>query len=110
MPNPSPSLNPASLTGVRVWLSGSLPEVGIPTDKERADILEFVSRFSAKVFQLGGHIIHGSHPSFTPTLLANASAYQMSGGKKDSLILAVSRFWSKQPQNVPIYDWRQKCL
>jgi len=93
-----------------VWLSGSLPEVGIPTDKERADILEFVSRFSAKVFQLGGHIIHGSHPSFTPTLLANASAYQMSGGKKDSLILAVSRFWSKQPQNVPIYDWRQKCL
>lgn len=110
MPNPSPSLNAASLTGVRVWLSGSLPEAEASTDRERANILEFVSRFSAKVFQLGGHIIHGSHPSFTPTLLAQASAYQLSGGKKDSLILAVSRFWSKEPQNVPINDWRQQCL
>jgi uncharacterized protein len=110
MPDPSPSLNPASLAGVRVWLSGSLPEVKTSTEKERADILEFVSRFSAKVFQLGGHIIHGSHPSFTPTLLEQASAYQKSGGKKDSLILAVSRFWSKQPQSVPLDDWRRQCL
>ena len=93
-----------------MWLSGSLPEVGISTERERADILEFVSRFSAKVFQLGGHIIHGSHPSFTPTLLGQASDYQRNGGKKDSLILAVSRFWSKEPQTVPIDDWRQQCL
>jgi patatin-like phospholipase/acyl hydrolase len=110
MPDHSPSLNPASLTGVRLWLSGSLPEVGHSTENERANILEFVSRFSAKVFQLGGHIIHGSHPSFTPALLAQANAYQMSGGKRDSLILAVSRFWSKQPHNVPLDDWRRHCL
>src|SRR5436309_6457806 len=94
MPNPPPSLNPASFTGVRVWLSGSLPETRISTEKERADILEFVSHFSARVFQLGGHIIHGSDPTFTPTLLEQARAHQGRGGKKDSLILAVSRFWS----------------
>lgn len=108
--NSSSSLNPASLAGVRVWLSGSLPEVNSSTEKERADILEFVSRFSGKVFQLGGHIIHGSHPTFIPTLLEQASSYQMNGGKKDSLILAVSRFWSKESQTVPIDDWRQRCL
>lgn len=110
MPNTSPSLNPASLTGVRIWLSGSLPEAKTSTDKERANILDFVSRFSAKVFQLGGHIIHGSHPSLTPTLLEQASAYQKNGGKKDALILAVSRFWSKEPKAVPINNWRQWCL
>jgi len=111
MPSLSTSLiNPASLAGVRVWLSGSLPEDGTSTEQERAAILEFVSRFSAKVFQLGGHIIHGSHPSFTPTLLKQAISYQRNGGKKDSLILAVSRFWSKNLQHVPIDDWRQHCL
>lgn len=110
MPDPSPSSNTASLTGVRIWLSGSLPEVETSTEQERADILEFVSRFSAKVFQLGGHIIHGSHPSFTPTLLARARDYQMNGGRKDSLTLAVSRFWSKEPQNVPVDEWRKECL
>jgi predicted acylesterase/phospholipase RssA len=110
MPNPPTSLNPASLTGVRVWVSGSLPETEISTEKERSDILELVSRFSAKVFQLGGHIIHGSDPSFTPMLLEQARTHQAHGGKKDSLILAVSRFWSKQPQTVPIEEWRQQCL
>jgi len=93
-----------------VWLSGSLPEIENSTEPERADILEFVSRFSAKVFQLGGHIIHGSHPSFTPTLLEQARIHQSSGGKKDALTLAVSRFWSKHPENVPIDEWRQHCL
>jgi len=83
MPNPPPSLNQASLTGVRVWVSGSLPETEISIEKERSDILEFVSRFSAKVFQLGGHIIHGSDPSFTPTLLEQARTHQAHGGKKD---------------------------
>src|SRR5882724_4048813 len=102
MPNPAPALNPGLLTGVRVWLSGSLPEAESSTEQERSAILEFVGHFSAKVFQLGGHIIHGSHPSFTPTLLARASDHQRNGGKKDSLILAVSRYWSKQSDVVPL--------
>lgn len=110
MPNLAPALNPASLTGVRIWLSGSLPEPEGSTEQERSAILDFVSRFSAKVFQLGGHIIHGSHPSLTPTLLARAAEHQRNGGKRDALILAVSRHWSKQPGTVPLDDWRQKCL
>jgi uncharacterized protein len=103
-------LNAAPLKGVRVWLSGSLPEREGSTEKERAQILEFVSQFSSKVFQLGGHIIHGSHPTFTPTLLERAVDYQKSGGKKDSLTLVVSRLWSKDPQTVSISDWRKNCL
>ncbi|MHB1157659.1 MAG: CBASS cGAMP-activated phospholipase [Phycisphaerales bacterium] len=104
------SMDSVSLGGVRVWLSGSVPEVGSSSESERADILDFVRDFSRQVFRLGGHIIHGSHPSFTPTLLEQASAYQASGGKKDSLTLAVSRFWSKDASQVPVDEWRKKCL
>jgi hypothetical protein len=56
----SPSQIPASLAGVRVCLSGSLPEIENSTDQERAGILRFVSQFSAQVFRLVGHIIHSS--------------------------------------------------
>lgn len=102
-------LNSGSLSGVRIWLSGSIPENEHSTEKERADILDFVNRFSEKVFQLGGQIIHGSHPSFTPALLSQAIAYQAKGGKKDSLTLAVSKLWSKDSKQVPIEEWRKHC-
>jgi len=98
------------LHGVRIWLSGSLPEADRSTPQERESILEFVKTFSAAIFRLGGHIIHGSHPSFTPTLLEQVAIYQENGGKKDALTLAISRYWSKNPQNVPLDDWRKKCL
>ena len=70
MPNPSPSLNPASLTGVRVWLSGSLPETDISTEA-RACRHPGICRplFGEMYSNLAEHIIHGSHPSFTPHAL-----------------------------------------
>lgn len=105
-----PNLNARSLHGVRVWLSGSLPEVEHSTEAERFSILEFVRVFAAKVFKAGGHIIHGSHPSFTPTLLKEATEYQTAGGSKDALTLVVSRYWSKDSANVPVDEWRKKCL
>lgn len=96
------------LGGTRVWLSGSLPEQQQHAE-ERAAISDFVSRFAATVFQSGGHIIHGAHPSLTPALLSQARAYQESGGKRDCLTLVVSRLWSKKPQAIPIEDWRKIC-
>jgi len=110
MPGTSSYPNSGALAGVRVWLSGSLPEDNVSTAEERANILEFVRRFATEVFQKGGHIIHGSHPSFTPTLLDVAKAYNENGGKKDALILAVSRFWSKYAANVPVQEWDEHCL
>lgn len=108
--NPVATLNPASLKGVRVWLSGSLPEPGSLSEKEQEAILDFVRRFSALVFRLGGHILHGSHPSFVPVLLEQARVHRENGGKKDCLTLVVSRYWSKDAGKVPIDEWRRGCM
>jgi predicted acylesterase/phospholipase RssA len=87
-----------------------LPERDSSSPEERGNILEFVRRFSSIVFQQGGHIIHGSHPSFTPTLLTEAKRHMSNGGKKDALTLAVSRFWSKDGPNAPVQEWDEHCL
>lgn len=106
----APSLSSASLAGARIWLSGSLPESEGSTESECAAILEFVRRFSSAVFRLGGHILHGSHPTFTPALLQETENHQKNGGRKDCLTLVVSRYWSKDPLKVPADEWRKRCM
>ncbi|MEI8140359.1 MAG: CBASS cGAMP-activated phospholipase [bacterium] len=105
-----PTLQNASLAGARIWLSGSLPEVSVSSETERSEMLAFVRNFASQVFRMGGHILHGSHPSFTPVLLEEAKNYQRNGGKKDCLALAVSRYWSKDSKNASIEDWRKSCM
>jgi hypothetical protein len=73
-------------------------------------MLSFVREFAEAVFQGGGHVLHGSHPSFTPVLLAEAAKYMAGGGRKDCLTLAVSKFWSKDNKLVPVQDWRSTCM
>jgi len=94
--------------GARIWLSGSVPEPHMCTEQERSAILEFVNRFSMQIYQSGGHILHGSHPSFTPILLEQAENYQKKGGKKDCLTLCISRFFSKE-NDIMIEELRRKC-
>jgi patatin-like phospholipase/acyl hydrolase len=103
-------LNQASLSGARIWLSGAIPEAEGTTEAQRASIIDFVRRFARRVFERGGHIVHGSHSSFTPTLLEEAQSYQKQGGRKDCLILAVSRYWSKDPNIVPAEEWRKDAM
>ena len=100
--------NPSSpLYGVRIWLSGAVPrEVN---EQQRLAILEFVGQFAATVYRAGGHIVHGSHPSFTPILLDEAKKHRKNGGRKDCLTLAVSKLWSKDTNVVPVQDWRETC-
>ena len=104
------TLKSASLEGARIWLSGAIPESDGTTEAQRSAIIDFVHRFARRVFERGGHIVHGSHPSFTPSLLEEAQHYQMQGGRKDCLILAVSRYWSKDPKAVPTDEWRKVAL
>ncbi len=99
-----------SLSGARIWLSGSIPEEQNSTDLERKTIVDFVRFISRYVFEHGGHIIHGSHPSFTPILLEESRSYQKKGGRKDALVLAVSRLWSKDTGVVPIAEWRKYAV
>lgn len=98
-----------SLHGIRVWLSGAVPEADGTNEQERKAIEAFVELFASAVFRLGGHIIHGAHPTFTPILLAKAIEHQRHGGKKDCLTLVVSRHWSKDPRKTGIDDWRNDC-
>ena len=104
------SIFSAPLAGARIWLSGAVPETEGTTEAQRAAILDFVRRFARRVFERGGHIVHGSHPSFTPVLLEEAQRYQEQGGYKDRLVLAVSRLWSKDPTKVPADEWRKLAL
>jgi patatin-like phospholipase/acyl hydrolase len=106
---PSP-LNPAALAGARIWLSGAVPEAEGATDAQRGAMLDFIRRFARGVFERGGHIVHGSHPSFTPTLLEEARRFQDLSGRKDCLVLAVSRHWSKDPKTVPTDEWRKLAV
>lgn len=106
MSNSSNTTNP--LYGVRIWLSGAIPaEV---TTLQQEAFIEFVTQFSETVFRAGGHIIHGSHPSFTPILLAEAKKHRKNGGRKDCLTLVVSKLWSKDANLVPVQDWRETCM
>ncbi|NLD38350.1 MAG: patatin-like phospholipase family protein [Desulfatiglans sp.] len=77
---------------------------------QRSTILNFVRQFSRLIFEHGGHIVHGSHPSITPVLLEECKRHQEQGGRKDALMLAVSRLWSKNPNIVPLDEWRQTAI
>lgn len=108
--SPFASLTAGTLAGARIWLSGSLPEANVSTAEERKAIIAFVQGFSDHVFQRGGHLVHGSHPSFVPTLLEQARRHQARGGRKDCLGLAVSRYWSKDAGNVALDQWREVAM
>ncbi len=69
------------LRGMKVWLSGAVPESELQSPDTKLafevwsgsplehGILGFVSEFASLVFKYGGQIIHGSHPTLTPILL-----------------------------------------
>ena len=98
------------LLGARIWLSASLPEDQETTEAQRDSILDFVRQLACYVFQHGGHIVHGSHPSITPVLLEESKRHLEQGGRKDALMLAVSRLWSKKPGVVPLDEWRKSAI
>src|SRR5262249_51871304 len=103
-------LRSSTLSGARIWLSGSIPEADFISEEKRSAIRNFVPRVFPRVLQQDGHIVHGSHPSFTPILLEEARSHQNRGGGKDCLILAVSRLWSKDPTAVPVSEWRKTAI
>jgi SLOG cluster2 len=82
------------LLGVRICISGSVPETQYwqepATDRS---ILEFVRLLSGHVLKLGGHIVHGSHPSFTPAIARQAERFQAEHPEERPLTLVVSKLW-----------------
>src|ERR1700730_7297336 len=76
------------LRGIRVHLSGSVPETALPG--EVAQIQEFVRKLCSAVLAEGGELIHGSHPSFEEPLRVAAEAFVSAGGSRDALTLVRS--------------------
>ncbi len=102
------------LRGVRVWLSGAIPEPEGETpdvrsvlenwsgsDLERG-ILGFVQEFASLVMKYGGEIVHGRHPSFTPILL-ECARLQRRQNTEALLELCFSDYW---PEEHP-GDWER---
>ncbi len=96
------------LHGVRVWLSGSIPN-NIPGPQQNA-MAAFVEKFAELVFSAGGHILHGSHPSIRDILLKVAKTHEWKQKRRDCLTLAVSRYWSKEERFAPTAEWRKHCV
>jgi patatin-like phospholipase/acyl hydrolase len=98
-----------SLEGVRIWLSGSIPDDAAPEEAQR--IRDFVSAFAKEVFRRNGRLVHGSHPTIRDTLLNAAREYQAATGQKAGLVLVVSRFFSKEPakNGINLEEWNAVC-
>lgn len=99
-----------SLQDVRIWLSGSIPE---KASEEVADrIRNFLSAFANEVFRRKGHLVHGSHPSIRGTLLQAAKEYKDQTGDKAGLVLVVSRYFSKDPEEhgIDLDAWNDVCV
>ncbi len=99
------SLDPG-LTGVRVGLSGAIPEPeewgGRALDW---DILNAVTTLADTVFRGGGHLVHGSHPSFTPRILAQAEPYAEERGEP-VVTLVLSGLFADTPLARHLRDFR----
>jgi len=63
------------------------------------------------VFSKGWFLVHGVHPSLTPTLLSAAEEYKHTVGQPANLVLVVSRAFSKAPKknNIDINRWQEAC-
>lgn len=91
----------ASLQGLRVGISGAVPERecwGNVGDLDQI-ILRFVSQLSALVMKYGGEVVHGSHPSFTPILTRQAQRFGSRDGN-NQLTLIASELFGKPPAVV----------
>lgn len=92
----------APLRGLRVGISGAVPERehwGIVTDLDQV-ILRFVSQLSALIIKYGGEVVHGSHPSFTPVVMAQARAFSRGRSKRRPLTLIASKLWDEHGEIV----------
>lgn len=77
-----------TLSGVRIWLSGSVPAQATPSERERLE--GFVRELAERALREGATLSHGFHPSLTPTLLTVAKAYREQTGRRAAIHLSAS--------------------
>ncbi|MBR8206892.1 CBASS cGAMP-activated phospholipase [Burkholderia vietnamiensis] len=87
-----------ALAGVRVHLSGSVPT----TNTE--DICQFVKQLCTAIFNEGGAVIHGSHPSFIQPLEDASRAFIAAGGEVGALTLVRAQKFAAAPEQIEEID------
>jgi patatin-like phospholipase/acyl hydrolase len=83
--------NLSSLSGIRIWLSGSIPDDADAEQKAR--LKAFAKALALSVFREGAQLIHGFHPSLAPTLLEAAREYREASTRRAPISLFVSAFY-----------------
>lgn len=83
-----------ALSGVRIWLSGSVPRNAAPGETQR--LKQFARLFAGKAFREGAILVHRFHPSLVEELRESAIEYQQNTGRKAPLRLIVSN-WFRDP-------------
>lgn len=88
----------APLQGVRVHLSGSIPDDCSPQQREK--MTAFVTRLASGVLSMGGTLLHGSHPSLSAALRAAAQPFVAAGGSPESLVLVRAAQYASSPEQL----------
>lgn len=100
---------PSSLAGIRVHLSGSVPDDALPEDAER--IRAFVKALAVAVLREGGSIIHGSHPSLRDSFKAAAEPFVRTRGPRDAMTAVRARKYATSAEHLAeIADQETYCV
>ncbi|WP_345973007.1 CBASS cGAMP-activated phospholipase [Sulfurimonas diazotrophicus] len=94
------------LLGVRIHLSGAIPEDSTP--EQEAGIRKFVEKFARKIFSEGGVLIHGSHPTFLEPLETAARQFIEADGEKDSLVLVRAQKFAISTEHLEEIERQRK--
>jgi hypothetical protein len=86
------------LHGIRVHLSGSIPEDATP--EQSKGIALFVERLTRAVLREGGTLIHGTHPTFDRPLQTAARPFVSAGGARDALTLVRAQKFATTSQQL----------
>lgn len=94
------------LLGVRVYLSGSVPDTS--TTVQADGIRSFVQLLASKIFSEGGIVIHGSHPTLMKPLEDSARRFVRAGGEKDALTLVRAQKFTVTPEQLAEIDLQRE--
>jgi len=94
------------LLGVRIHLSGSIPENLSPEEEDK--ICSFVEKFTSKIFSEGGTVIHGSHPTFFKALENSARKFLDADGEKDVLTLVRTQKFAVSAEQLAEIDFQRQ--
>jgi uncharacterized protein len=81
------------LSGVRLWLSGSVPAEADAA--EGARLVEFTRTLALAAFRAGACVVHGCHPTLMKPLLEAAAEYRTTANRKAPLLLIASAAYTQ---------------